>query len=369
MSPNCIVVVTGDAGARARAGSALPPERFQVLAAADAEAARDLDLPDLPAAVVVDSRLPGEQAERLVRDLRQDDATRETPLFVLAGVDLERAALRWGASALLSPELEADELGSLVGAFLEAPEPVARLHAALAHLRDGRMSQALTGLENVAEGTGHSLVGAWARYLAAQLLEAGGNRQFAVEELDALLADWPSFWRARVRLGRLTGSAGDVDHAPAGEKITAAELDAQVAAPGPDILIADDSELALAMTAEVLQAAGFRVRTAADGKQALELARAQRPDLLVLDGLMPGMTGFDVCKVVKETLYPANPPKVFILSAIYTKVKQRHEATDLYKVDEVIAKPFDDQKLVAMIRSHLAPGAPPARRMGPSAQA
>ena len=104
------------------------------------------------------------------------------------------------------------------------------------------------------------------------------------------------------------------------------------------------------MISEVLLRAGFAVRTASDGTSAIELARRERPDVMVLDGLMPGATGFDVCKTVKETLYPHDPPKVVILSAIYTKQRQRSEAFDLYKVDEVLAKPFDDEHFIATVR-------------------
>jgi CheY-like chemotaxis protein len=126
------------------------------------------------------------------------------------------------------------------------------------------------------------------------------------------------------------------------------------AGPVRTVLVADDSELALEMISEVLTKAGYRVVTAADGKQALDLARKERPDLMILDGLMPGATGFDVCKEVKEKMYPGNAPKVVILSAIYTKQRQKSEARELYKADDVLSKPFDDAEFIATVKKHLA---------------
>jgi CheY-like chemotaxis protein len=131
----------------------------------------------------------------------------------------------------------------------------------------------------------------------------------------------------------------------------------RASAPLASILVADDSELVREMIAEALTEAGYRVRTAADGRTALDLARRERPDMLILDGLMPGVHGFDVCKAVKQELYPRNPPKIVILSAIYTKQRQKSEAVTLYGADEVLSKPvagpFDGNELIAVVKRHL----------------
>jgi CheY-like chemotaxis protein len=121
----------------------------------------------------------------------------------------------------------------------------------------------------------------------------------------------------------------------------------------PTILLADDSELALAIITEQLQSAGYRVLTAVNGKEAIALAREERPDLLVLDGLMPGATGFDVCRTVKKDVYPEDPPNVLILSAIYTKRRQKTEAMSVYGVDDVIAKSTDNAALLTAVQRYV----------------
>jgi CheY-like chemotaxis protein len=152
---------------------------------------------------------------------------------------------------------------------------------------------------------------------------------------------------------------------PSTERLTLADLQAKLAkaqaeaAAAPPVartaIVADDSEMTVEMIREVLEGAGWRVRAATTGKAALQLAKAERPDLMVLDGLMPGLTGFEVCKEVKETLYPESPPGVLILSAIYTKQRQKTEAYELFGVDEVLAKPCDDAALLEAARRHAAP--------------
>jgi len=147
---------------------------------------------------------------------------------------------------------------------------------------------------------------------------------------------------------------------PVLESVTQPDMPSPRMLAGPpiaSILVADDSELVREMIAEALTDAGYRVRTAADGRTALDLARSERPDMLILDGLMPGVHGFDVCKSVKQELYPKDPPKVVILSAIYTKQRQKSEAVTLYGADEVLSKPvagpFDGNELVSVVKRHL----------------
>ena len=84
------------------------------------------------------------------------------------------------------------------------------------------------------------------------------------------------------------------------------------------VLIADD-ELDIRETlAEAFQAKGFEVVVAADGKIALEKAGQERPDLAVLDVMMPKLSGWEVCKELKKNEPTKNIP-VIILTAAKTK--------------------------------------------------
>jgi len=76
------------------------------------------------------------------------------------------------------------------------------------------------------------------------------------------------------------------------------------------ILLVDDSKFLRLATERALTRAGYTVHTAADGAQALQMAREQPPDLILLDMLLPGMTGPDVLKALKKEAATAAIPVV-----------------------------------------------------------
>src|SRR5262245_9406277 len=82
------------------------------------------------------------------------------------------------------------------------------------------------------------------------------------------------------------------------------------------ILVADDSELVLAMAETLLRAEGFEVIRATDGLNALRLVRERRPALVILDLLMPRMTGFDVLRELRRDEATSATP-VIVMSGVY----------------------------------------------------
>ena len=77
------------------------------------------------------------------------------------------------------------------------------------------------------------------------------------------------------------------------------------------ILIVDDEPDTLGLIELTLQTAGFRVQTATNGEQALRLMRNDTYDLIMLDVMMPGLTGFDVVRQLREAEIPT-PPIIFL---------------------------------------------------------
>jgi len=122
---------------------------------------------------------------------------------------------------------------------------------------------------------------------------------------------------------------------------------------GKKIIVADDEQDLVTLVAAALEEAGYEVRSASNGQEALQVAKSERPDLMVLDGLMPRMSGFDVCKTVKEEVYPDGGVKVLLMTAIYKKRQQKYEAMELYKVDQVIYKPFDLDDFLGVVKEML----------------
>ena len=118
----------------------------------------------------------------------------------------------------------------------------------------------------------------------------------------------------------------------------------------PLVFCADDDEDILSLVSLRLRRAGFDVATAADGDAAIEIARARRPALAVLDVMMPKRTGYEVLAEVRgdEAL---RAMKVILLSA---RVQESDIARGLDAgADAYLAKPFKAQDLVAKVEELL----------------
>ena len=107
------------------------------------------------------------------------------------------------------------------------------------------------------------------------------------------------------------------------------------------ILVVDDEEDIRRLLADRLRLEGYQVAAASSGREALALVEQQPPDLIILDLVMPGMSGIDTLKQMKERGVTA---KVVILTA-YGTAQQVREAVAL-GVREFIGKPFDLDRLI-----------------------
>ncbi|MBI4544247.1 MAG: response regulator transcription factor [Gemmatimonadetes bacterium] len=140
------------------------------------------------------------------------------------------------------------------------------------------------------------------------------------------------------------------------------------AAPARILVVEDEPDIA-ALLAYHLTREGFRVRTAAGGPEALEALSRERPDLLVLDLMLPGLSGYDVLAELKRQPETADLP-VVVLTAMREEA-DRIRGLEL-GADDYVTKPFSPQELVlrvaAVLRRVQAPAmAGPARllRGGP----
>ncbi len=118
----------------------------------------------------------------------------------------------------------------------------------------------------------------------------------------------------------------------------------------PNILIVDDTPANLRLLDEMLSELGFRNRLATSGRQALIAARRALPDLLLLDIMMPGMDGFEVCRQFKSDARLKAVPILF-LSAL-TSAEEKVRAFSEGGVD-FITKPFNLSEVEARVRAHL----------------
>jgi len=114
----------------------------------------------------------------------------------------------------------------------------------------------------------------------------------------------------------------------------------------PSILVVDDDPEIVTMLSARLSKRGYRVETAGDGTNALELAKKGKPDLVLLDVMMPGKSGWEVARALKQD--PSTQHiKIVMLTAIGEKTNEI--TAPIYGADAHVDKPFEFDKLERVI--------------------
>ena len=110
----------------------------------------------------------------------------------------------------------------------------------------------------------------------------------------------------------------------------------------------EDTEFFRTYVSDLLEQAGFRVEAVQDGRAALEFLERGRPDLVLLDLLLPGIHGFDLCRMIKARTAP-RPLPVVMMTGVYKSVQYQVEAQLKYQADDFLVKPFKPEDLIAKI--------------------
>jgi two-component system sensor histidine kinase/response regulator len=118
----------------------------------------------------------------------------------------------------------------------------------------------------------------------------------------------------------------------------------------PLILIVDDQAPNIQLLGQMLSDAGYDVMPANSGEQAIARAQARRPDLVLLDMMMPGMDGFELCRRLKSDPALLEVPAIFLTAATEREFLVR--AFELGAVD-YITKPFVAEELLARVHTHV----------------
>src|SRR5438270_4732735 len=117
-----------------------------------------------------------------------------------------------------------------------------------------------------------------------------------------------------------------------------------------DILVVDDVDTNRLLLRTYLAAKGYTVREAGDGQEALDLIRESPPDLILLDVMMPGLTGYDVCQQLRDM--PGGDLIPVIMQTSLEGVEAKQRAADA-GTDDFISKPIDGTELIIRVRSLL----------------
>lgn len=117
------------------------------------------------------------------------------------------------------------------------------------------------------------------------------------------------------------------------------------------VLIADDEPNIVISLEFLLEQAGYQIRVAHDGQEALEAVQRQPPDLVLLDVMLPRLSGFDVCQKIRE-----NPAWQHMRIVMLTAKGREVEVSKglALGADAYITKPFSTQELLAQVRDLLA---------------
>jgi two-component system alkaline phosphatase synthesis response regulator PhoP len=129
----------------------------------------------------------------------------------------------------------------------------------------------------------------------------------------------------------------------------------------PKILVVEDEADIIEIIAYNLSREGFRVLSSRNGEEALDLARSQEPDLVLLDLMLPGMDGLEVCRQLKDEPRGAELPIIMVTA--------KGEESDVVLglgvgADDYIVKPFSPRELVARVKAVLRRG-PLKEKPGP----
>ena len=120
---------------------------------------------------------------------------------------------------------------------------------------------------------------------------------------------------------------------------------------GAKVLVVDDEPNVLRSLAQYLTIEDFTVETASNGMEALEKVESFHPELILLDVMMPGMDGFEVCRRLKDGANTRHIPVVMV-----TALDGRQDRINGLEAgaDDFLAKPLDDVMLFARVRSLMA---------------
>jgi DNA-binding response OmpR family regulator len=125
--------------------------------------------------------------------------------------------------------------------------------------------------------------------------------------------------------------------------------------PGIKILIIDYEPRGIKQMNDPLESAGYEIRIAKDGVSGIETFKKEKPDLVLIEAMLPKRHGFEVCQEIKRTDHGRHTP-VVIVTSVYKGRKYRSQAIHQHGCDEYLEKPVAPAKLLETVQRLLAGG-------------
>ncbi len=114
------------------------------------------------------------------------------------------------------------------------------------------------------------------------------------------------------------------------------------------IMIVDDEPHLVELVGAILETEGYEVIKCHDGREALEKLKNIKPDLVLLDMMMPGMSGREVCEQIRKNPKIKNLKVIFLTVARFSETGKK--VLDGLKVSDYITKPFENEDLVKRVK-------------------
>jgi len=357
----------------------LEGEGYRVAEMKNGEDAVELAARLRPAAIVLDPAVDGRDGLQLLDELKRRKTTRDIPV-VVSSVP--------GAAGFLPKPVEADRL---LGNVALATRSVAGSRPLQVLVVDDD-PQARTLLRSLLESSGYRVLLADSAKaglalalerrpelaivdlimpdmsgfeLVAALGEDPRTRDVPVLILTAadLGADDRNRLQRRVRGLARKGSVTRADLVAAVARATGSALHAPPGAECPTILVVDDHDLNRELARSILERHGYRVLVAQDGESAVEIARRERPKLVLMDLAMPGKDGYAAARELKNGHETAGIPVVALTALVMRGDEQKAHASGF---DGYVTKPIDRKVLVDTVRHFMAPRASRTETTGPA---
>ena len=118
--------------------------------------------------------------------------------------------------------------------------------------------------------------------------------------------------------------------------------------PLPSVLVVEDQLSVRWWLIDQFREMGILPMTATDGYEAIKLAGERRPDLILLDGLVPKMHGFEIARFVRA-IDRDYRPTIAVMTAIYKNIRYRNEAKLKYGIDDYLIKPLQPELLAGLV--------------------
>lgn len=134
------------------------------------------------------------------------------------------------------------------------------------------------------------------------------------------------------------------------EQLPIAARPANISTPSRTILVADDETHILNVVSLKLRNAGFRVLTARDGQEALDIATQESPDLLITDYHMPMLSGLELCRRMRQDARTASIPAIMLTARGYQLEEQDTRTSG---IRSMLSKPFSPRHLLLTVNEVL----------------